>query len=105
MRRLAALILTSCLLHPTAWGWCSTLPRLICAEYSQSKVVIIAKLTRKQHFQPQGKQDYYVYSLETSRTLRGDVGEQFRVWEENSSGRASFTWSVGKVYLLFLNPT
>jgi hypothetical protein len=105
MRRLVVLILASCLFDATALGWCNSLPRLICAEYSQSEVVVIAKLTRKQHFQPQGKQDYYVYSLETSKTLRGKVGEQFRVWEENSSGRASFSWSVGKRYLLFLNPT
>jgi hypothetical protein len=105
MRRLAVLILISSFLQQSVFGWCSVLPRLICAEYSQSKVVVIAKLTRKQHFQPQDTQDYFEYILETNRTLGGEVGARFRVWEENSSGRASFSWSVGKTYLLFLNTT
>jgi hypothetical protein len=105
MRRIATLIFVFCLFHASAFAWCRVLPRLICAEYSQSKLVVIAKLTRKQHFESQGKQDYYVYSLEASNILRGEVSTQFRVWEENSSGRASFSWSVGKSYLLFLNPT
>jgi hypothetical protein len=105
MRRLTALVLVSCFLQPSVFAWCNVLPRLICAEYSQSKLVVIAKLTRKQHFHPQNAQDYYVYSLETSRALRGEVGENFLVWEENSSGRASFSWSMGNTYLLFLNPT
>lgn len=105
MRRLAALVLASCFLQPSVFAGCNILPRLICSEYSQSKLVVIAKLTRKQHFQPPNAQDYYVYSLETSRTLRGKVGNNFRVWEENSSGRASFRWAIGKTYLLFLDPT
>ena len=105
MRRPAALLLISCFLQSSVFAWCSVLPRLVCAEYSQSKLVVIAKLTHKQHFQPHDEQDYYVYTLETSRTLRGVVSTKFRVWEENSSGRASFNWSVGKTYLLFLNPT
>lgn len=105
MRRLAALVLISCFLQPSVFAWRNIPPRLICAEYSQSKLMVIAKLRRKQHLQPQHAQDYYVYTLETSKTLRGEVGAEFRVWEENSSGRASFNWSVGNSYLLFLNPT
>jgi hypothetical protein len=105
MRRLAALLLISCFFQSSVFAWCSVLPRLVCAEYSQCKLVVIAKLAHKQHFQPHDEQDYYVYTLETSRTLRGEASTKFRVWEENSSGRASFSWSVGKTYLLFLNPT
>src|SRR5260370_41424663 len=99
MRRLVALALISCFLQPSVFAGCNILPRLICAEYSQSRLVVIAKLTRKQHFQPKGAQDFFVYYLETGRTLRGEVGETLRVREENSSGRASFTWSLGKTYL------
>jgi hypothetical protein len=105
MRRLAALFLISAILQPSVSAWCNVRPRLICAEYSQSKVVVIAKLTGREHFRPQNAQDYYVYSLQTTRTLRGEGVEHFQVWEENSSGRASFSWSVGNSYLLFLNPT
>jgi hypothetical protein len=68
-------------------------------------LVVIAKLTHKQHFQPHDAQDYFVYTLETSRTLRGEVGAKFRVREENSSGSAPFSWTLGKTYLLFLSPT
>jgi len=68
-------------------------------------LVVIAKLAQKNHLRPKSRQDYYIYTLETSRTLRGKVRATFRVYEENSSGRASFEWNVGKSYLLFLDPT
>ncbi len=48
--------------------------------------------------------DGYVYRLQTSRVLRGRIGSSFRVYEENSSGRASFDWTRGEQYLLFLRP-
>ena len=105
MRIFATLVLIACLVQPSAFAACNILPRLISAEYSQSKLVVVAKLTRKQHFQPPNADDYYVYSLATVRTIRSEASSNFRVREENNSGRASFRWSIGKTYLLFLNPT
>lgn len=105
MRRLAALVFISCFLAPSVFASCNILPRLIRSEYSQSRLVVIARLAREEHFKPPNAEDYDVYSLETSRTLRGQVGKNFRVREENDSGRASFRWSIGKTYLLFLQPT
>jgi hypothetical protein len=105
-RKLASILVISCLLQPCTFAYCNTLPRLICAEYSQSQLVVIAKLKHKRYFPAKnGREGFYIYSLETSRTLRGKVGATFRVYEENSSGRASFNWNIGKSYLLFLNST
>lgn len=106
MRILASTLVISCLLQPCTFAYCNTLPRLICAEYSQSQLVVIAKLRHKRYFPAKnGREGFYIYSLETSRTLRGKVGATFRVYEENTSGRASFSWNIGKSYLLFLDST
>lgn len=45
----------------------------------------------------------HFYTLETSMRLRGQIDSSFQVWEENSSGRATFGWAVGTAYLLFLS--
>jgi len=93
------------LVQPQTFAFCFALPRLVCAEYSQSKLVVIAKLERKEYFEPEHRDAYYVYSLQTTKTLRGNIGPQFRVIEFNNTGRASFYWIVGSTYLLFLDPT
>jgi hypothetical protein len=69
-------------------------------------LVVIAKLTHKRYSPVSNTHEgYYIYTLETDRILRGKVGPTFRVYEENSSGRASFGWRIGESYLLFLDQT
>jgi hypothetical protein len=43
-----------------------------------------------------------LYTLSVNRTLRGSIQKTFKVYEGNDSGRASFDWSVGTAYVLFL---
>jgi hypothetical protein len=80
-------------------------PRLVCAEYFASRVVVEATLlrTRAVHDKddPEGVAAY-VYTLRTDLVLRGDIAAQFQIYEENSSGRAAFVWKAGQQYLLFL---
>jgi len=88
-------------------GYCQVpQPRLVCAEYFASQVVVEATLveTRALHDadDPQGI-SAYVYTLRVDRVLRGKVGARLRVHEGNDSGRATFGWVRGKEYLLFLS--
>ncbi len=78
-------------------------PRLVCAEYSNSQAVVIAKLSGVREVVDKDGFDGHVYTLETSTRLRGQIDNSFPVWEENSSGRATFGWAVGTTYLLFLS--
>jgi hypothetical protein len=84
-------------------GYCGP-PRLICAEYAHSDVVVEAKLYQARHFFPRNKdkQDWYIYTLETVRTYKGTIDNEFRIREENDSGRAGFDWKKNESYLLFL---
>jgi hypothetical protein len=80
-------------------------PRLVCAEYFASKVVVEATLEKVTSIHdrddPQGVAAY-VYSLNANRVIRGHIDGVFRVHEGNDSGRASFDWETGRKYLLFL---
>ena len=80
-------------------------PRLVCAEYFASKVVVEATLVKVRTIgdkdDPGGIQAF-VFSLRTDRVLRGQIDEVFRVYEGNDSGRATFDWKTGQKYLLFL---
>jgi hypothetical protein len=80
-------------------------PRLVCAEYYASQVVLDATLLKVEDVHekddPDGV-DGRFYTLKADRILRGTIPETFRVYEGNDSGRASFDWSVGTRYLLFL---
>lgn len=78
-------------------------PRLVCAEYFASQVVVEATLTKTRDIGDQNSPTAFVYSLHADRLLRGHVGETFEVYEGNDSGRANFGWKVGRKYLLFLN--
>ena len=79
-------------------------PRRVCAEYFNSNAVVIARLDHIRHVVPKNEQDYYLYRLVTTKILRGKVASVFTIWEENSSGRASFDWKRGASYLLFVDP-
>jgi hypothetical protein len=77
-------------------------PRIVCAEYANSKAVVIANLRATQHIAERFDTDGQLYSLTVRTLLRGDVGTTFQIWEGNDSGRATFDWKVGTDYLLFL---
>ncbi|SRR6266568_2502573 len=104
MRKTLLIGLLSLFLNPAAFAYCKPLPRLICAEYSNSGAVVTATLLKKEHFSPPDKQDWFIYTLETTKVLKGNIDKKFRVYEENSSGRAPFIWKKGESYPLFLNP-
>jgi hypothetical protein len=102
-KHLALGLLVSCWSVP-ALAYCGP-PRLICAEYAHSDAVVEAKLVRIQHFSPkndENKQDWYIYTLESTKIHKGTIDGKFRVREENDSGRAGFFWNKGESYLLFL---
>ena len=90
---------------PRSLAYCNTRPRLVCAEYSNSKLVVVAKLMRIEHIPPRNEKelDGFLYTLAPVSMLKGDVGQTFEVYEENSSGRAPFSWANNETYLLFLN--
>jgi hypothetical protein len=75
---------------------------LVRAEYSQSDAVVIAHLIKSQHIDPTYDQDYYLYTFQVEKTLRGSVPNQFVLWDENSSGRLAFDVLQGRKYLLFV---
>jgi hypothetical protein len=74
-------------------------PRLVCAQYYASSVVVEATLTKITTI---GDDAAFDYQLHANRLIRGQMAGNFRVYEENSSGRATFEWKPGRVYLLFL---
>jgi Carboxypeptidase regulatory-like domain len=80
-------------------------PRLVCAEYFASKVVVEASLVKvrtvRDKDDPQGIAAF-VYTLRTDRLLRGQIDGVFQIYEGNDSGRATFDWNIGGKYLLFL---
>jgi hypothetical protein len=80
-------------------------PRLVCAEYFASQLVVEATLVRTGQLRdkddPEGI-SAYVYTLRVNRALRGKVVGTIRVYEGNDSGRATFDWVPGRQYLLFL---
>ncbi len=78
-------------------------PRLVCAEYFDSRVVVEARLVDSEEVAASGADlDGQIYQMRSEKVLRGDIGSSFQVWDENSSGRAAFDWKAGSSYLLFL---
>jgi hypothetical protein len=80
-------------------------PRLVCAEYFASQIVVEATLTHtdKLHDKddPEGI-SAHSYTLRVNQALRGKIAGTIQVYEGNDSGRAPFDWIAGKEYLLFL---
>jgi hypothetical protein len=93
-------------LPPSAAAFCDApQPRLVCAEYFSSPLIIQATLVRSSHEAGTAdKLDAYIYSLRVDRVLRGKAPQTVRVYEENSSGSATFNWVPRTDYLLFLFP-
>jgi len=61
-----------------------------------------AKLIRSEYITPGNEMDGHLYTMKAEKILRGQIDSSFQVWEENSSGRATFDWNEGDPYLLFL---
>jgi len=64
---------------------------------------VVATLISSKHVAPKDAQDGHRYSLTATKVYRGDIPSTFSIWEENSSGRATFPWRIGTSYLLFLS--
>jgi hypothetical protein len=91
---------------PLALAFCRVpQPRLTCAEYFASPLVVEATLVQTHVL---GDKDdplgisARVYSMTVDRVLRGKVEGNLRIYEGNDSGRATFDWIAGNEYLLFL---
>ena len=80
-------------------------PRLVCAEYFRSQLVVKAKLvqttTLHDKDDPEGI-SAYVYTLQLNQVIRGSATGRLQVYEGNESGRATFDWVPNREYLLFL---
>src|SRR6266849_3157429 len=75
-------------------------PRLVCAEYFASQLVVEATLVQTSELRDESA---YVYTIRVNRALRGKIAGTIRVHEGNDSGRATFDWVPGREYLLFLS--
>jgi hypothetical protein len=100
-------VVVALLLVPPAMPVCNVpSPRLVCAEYFASSAVVEATLVRTtaipEKDDPEGAVAAHVYYLRVNRTLRGEIGENIRVYVRNDSARTTFDWVVKRQYLLFL---
>ena len=91
---------------PLAMAFCRVpQPRLVCAEYFASPLVVEATLVQTHVVgdaaDPLGISGH-VYTMKVNRVLRGEANGPLRIYEGNDSGRATFDWTTGKEYLLFL---
>ena len=102
------LLLVCCALNlvQRAHAFCSEpQPRLVCAEYSASKIVVEATLLKIDNVLYENDPGAVIgryYTLRVDRVFRGEAEHTLRVYEGNDSGRASFDWKVGRQYVLFL---
>jgi hypothetical protein len=91
---------------PIAMAFCFVpQPRLVCAEYFASPVVVEATLVRTRDVGDKEDPEAIVarvYTLNVDNILRGKIAGEFQVNEGNDSGRATFDWTPGTHYLLFL---
>lgn len=80
-------------------------PRHVCQEYFAESVVVVAKLSRLRHVEAihPGSPDGTLYYMEAVERLRGRILNRFQIYEENSTGRATFEWKRGERYLLFIS--
>jgi hypothetical protein len=78
-------------------------PRLVCAEYFKSQAVVQAKLVSVKYVPERNGASSHLYRMQTLKVQRGEIGQSFDIYEENSSGRATFDWKPGRPYLLFLH--
>jgi hypothetical protein len=80
-------------------------PRLVCAEYFASELVLKATLLQTSAIPDKDDPESnaaYIYTLRVDQLFRGKTPDRIRIYEENDSGRATFEWMPGTQYLLFL---
>ena len=107
MKRTALILCIACLrVLPSAMAYCRLpQPRLVCAEYSLSQLVVEATLLRTDAIYEKGDPQAIaarIYTLNVNKVLHGAASGKVRVSEGNDSGRARFDWTPGRKYLLFL---
>ncbi len=92
---------------PPAIAYCNVpQPRLTCAEYFASQLVVEAKLVQIRALPDREDSQAvlaHVYTLDVNRVIRGKIAGSVQVYEGNDSGRATFDWVRGREYLLFLS--
>jgi hypothetical protein len=92
---------------PFAFAFCFVpQPRLTCAEYFASRLVVEATLVQTKIISDKGDPlgiEAHVYTLAVNKVMRGKAMGRIQVYEGNDSGRATFNWTRGKKYLLFLS--
>ena len=77
-------------------------PRLVCAEATNSRAVVVARLMRRKFRSSDRDSDLNIYSLESIRLIRGEIAHDFVIHERNDSGRSGVKWKIGSQYLLFV---
>lgn len=77
-------------------------PRLLCAEYFQSDVVVTATLLKTRYVSAE-EDDSIFHTMRTERVWRGKIGSTFRVVDCRCSGAAGVPSEKGHRYLLFLS--
>ncbi len=95
------------LLAPLAMAFCFVpQPRLTCAEYFASQLVVEATLVQTKIIGDKGDPlgiEAHVYTLAVNKVMRGKIVGRIQVYDGNDSGRTTFDWTRGKKYLLFLS--
>lgn len=103
MRTCSAVLMLTLLAGPAEARCNVPRPRLVCAEYFQSKAVVIARLNGVTPV----KDDYdeltgTYYSMTVEQLLRGQVARTFRIYQANDPSRTKVDWKTGGSYVLFL---
>lgn len=104
MQKTFTFVIAALLLVTSAGAKCpEPRPRLLCAEYFQSDVVVTARLLKIRHVTISDDDDYMLYTMQTERVLRGKIRAIFRIIDSTGSGRAGIPSDKGQRYLLFLS--
>jgi hypothetical protein len=109
MKKLLCMVCTIAVLlsGPRAMAFCyEPQPRLVCAEYFNSKAVVKATLLRGRAIHDKGDPEgilAHIYTLTVNEALHGQTPGEIQVYDGNDSGRVTFDWIRGKDYLLFLD--
>jgi hypothetical protein len=103
MRTLTAFLMSVFLMSAVAGAKCpNPHPRLLCAEYFQSDVVVTATLLKTKLISTEDD-DTLFHTMRRQQVLRGRIGPIFKVIDCLCSGAAGVTTEEGHSYLLFLS--
>lgn len=108
MKRLLCLMCAVVMLlsGPRAMAFCyEPQPRLVCAEYFDSKSVVKATLLRSHAVYDKDDPEAilaHIYTLKVYEVLHGHAPDEIQLYDGNDSGRVTFDWVQNSDYLLFL---